>query len=164
MTPTPRSTDPERGAALLLAIAVIVVVGLIMASLFPLITTSLHDRTVLDSIRDREYAADGAIEFAVARVRGIGGAGPALAPCGGPDARSANGVTIRVDCANVPTLTTRGYLQRNVIFSACVDTSPSVACTDASAVVRVQVNYETPSSGPSPAITRTYVQSWSVNR
>jgi len=159
-----RSAQPERGAALLLAIAVIVVVGLIMASLFPLITTSLHDRTVLDSVRDRQYAADGAVEYAVSRVRGIGGAGPGLASCGGPDARSVNGVTIRVDCTNVPTLTTRGYLQRNVIFTACVDTSPSAACTDASAVARAQVNYETSGSGVSPVITRTYVQSWSVNR
>ena len=44
MTPTPRSTDPERGAALVLAIAVIVVVGLVAKILLGAVQTAVRRR------------------------------------------------------------------------------------------------------------------------
>jgi hypothetical protein len=73
-----------------------------------------------------------------------------------------NNVDIRVDCTNAPTLTDHGFLQRNVIFSACVDSGQP--CTDANAVVRAQVNYQATGFGSKVDVTRTWVQSWSVNR
>jgi Tfp pilus assembly protein PilX len=152
----------EQGAALVLAIGVMVVIGLMATTSLALITTSMHDRAALDPIRDRQYAADGAVESAIARVRTTASPGPGLAPCGGPYAYPAlNNVAIHVDCVNAPTLTRGGFLQRDVIFTACIDAG--VACTDSTAIVRTQINYEA-ASPTAPTITRTYVQSWSVNR
>ena len=152
----------ERGAALVLAIVFMVVIGGLTAAMLSSLTSAVNGRSVLDTVRDRQYAADAAVESSIARVRGIGGAGPARASCGGPDTPPLNGVTIRVDCTNVPTLTRNGFLQRNVIFTSCMSTG--TACTDATTIVRAQVNYESPDAGNNPLITRTYVQSWTVNR
>jgi Tfp pilus assembly protein PilX len=160
------SRDSERGAVLVLTIVVMVVIGLISAGLLAIITSGVQQRTTLDTARNREYAADAAIETAIARVRGITTApGVGLTPCAqnGPDYTTLNGVSIRVDCTNAPAVTTLGLLERDVVFTACVDASPSVACTDATAVIRAQVSFQTVSSG-STTIARTYVQSWSVNK
>jgi hypothetical protein len=95
-------------------------------------------------------------------VRGLAAPGPALRACGGPDTPpQLNNVRIRVDCTNVPTLTINGFVQRNVIFTSCVDTG--AACTDATTIVRAQVNYEA-LDAETPTVTKTYVQAWSVNR
>ncbi len=153
-------TRSEQGAALVLAIGVMVVIGLIATTSLALITTSVNGRATLDAVRNRQYAADGAVEATIAHVRTV--SSPGLGPCGGPYTYPAlNKVAIHVDCVNVPTLTTSGALQRNVVFTACIDTG--VLCTDSSAIVRAQVNYEATSIS-NPTITRTYVQSWSVNR
>jgi Tfp pilus assembly protein PilX len=157
----------ERGAALILAIAFMLVVAVIGASLLSSIVSSLDNRSSLDAARDRQYAADGAIESAIAKARTIttaGGVG--LAPCTQPVAPSdhysstLNGVAIRVDCANASSLTLGGYLQHNVIFTACVDTG--AACTDATAIVRSHVDFE--GIGDPLVVSRTYIQSWSVNK
>lgn len=154
----------ERGVALILAIAFMVVIGVISASLFTLITSSANHRAQLDVVRDRQYAADAAVEASIARVRALGSAGPGLTSCGGPDVSTLNGVSIRVTCANAPTLTTQLYLQRNVIFTAsCFN---DAACADDTVVVRAQVNFESPSDAAdyqAGDITHTSVQSWSVN-
>ena len=153
----------DRGAALVLALGVMLMVGAISAGLLSFITTSVMARPQLDTLRNREYAADGAVEVAIARVRNIGGEGPTKVLCGGPDNITLNGVAIRVDCADVPTPTRLGWDQRNVIFTACPDTG--VACTDPSItpIIRAQVNYEVPPTSP-VVVSRTYVQAWSVNR
>ena len=48
---------------------------------------------------------------------------------------------------------------RNVIFSACVDTGAT--CLDDAVIVRAQVNFQQAATG---LVTKTSVQSWSVNR
>jgi hypothetical protein len=155
----------ECGAALILAIAFLVVIGGIAAAVVSSVTSGLSDRKVLDTARDREYAADGAVDYAIAKVRGLAAPGPGLADCGAatqgvftisPPAPSLNNVNIRVDCANQPETTVALLLLRDVLFTACVDTG--TPCTDAAAIVRAQVNYEGVLSG------RVIVQSWSVNR
>ena len=160
-----RRIDPreDRGAALALALGVMLMVGAISAGLLAFITTSVSARPQLDLVRDREYAADGAVEIAIARVRNIGGEGPTKVLCGGPDYVTLNDVDIRVDCKDVPKLTFLGYLQRNVIFAACIDSG--LPCTDPSItpIIRAQINYEATSTSP-VVVTRTYVQSWSVNQ
>jgi hypothetical protein len=154
--------DAERGASLILAIAFMVVLGAIGATLVASITTGVHDRDILDRVRDREYAADGGVESSIARVRQLPPPGPGLADCGGPDHYSAlNGVAIRVDCVNAWTLTLAAFEQRNVIFTACVDETPSVPCTDANAIIRAQVNFQ--AAGSPLRVTRTWIQAWSVN-
>jgi hypothetical protein len=152
----------ERGAALILAIAFMVVLGSLGAVLIASITSGVKDRAVLDQVRNREYAADGGVESSIARVRGLASPGPGLADCGGPDHyNDLNDVAIRVDCANATTLTLGGFLQRNVILTACVDSTPSVACTDATTIIRAQVNYQ--AAGTPLRVTRTWIQSWSVS-
>ena len=170
-----RRFQGESGAALILAIAFMVVIGAISAAVLASAGSGINDRVSLDTLRNREYAADGAVEFAITQVRALGLPGPGRADCGGsgkpnyygignnpPPSLNLNGVaTIRVDCSNQPTLTLGGFLQRNVVFTACVDLS--TACTDATNIVRAQVSFQAVDSGPVLNVQRTWVQSWSVN-
>lgn len=152
--------ESERGAALVLVIGMMVLVGAILAGLLAFVTTSVGARPNLDAIRNRQYAADAAIEMAIARVRQL--PSPALTACGGPDVATFNSVQIRVECENVSTMTGAGYLQRNVRFVACEASASSCA---ADAVITAQVNYESTTADiAAPVISRTNVQSWSVNR
>ncbi|HEY7137713.1 MAG TPA: hypothetical protein VIB48_21850 [Acidimicrobiia bacterium] len=153
-------TRDERGASLILAVAFMVIVGAISASLFSMITSSVNDRTILDGVRNREYAADAGVEFAIAQVRSL--PAPGDTPCGGPYLRSAvDGVAIRVECSNDFAVTRSGFQQFNVVFTACAQ-SGNTACGDATTpvIVRAEINYQRAATQPA---TRTYVQSWSVN-
>lgn len=150
----------ERGASLILAVAFMVIVGAISASLFSMITSSVNDRTVLDGARNREYAADAGIEFAITQVRGL--PAPGDTPCGGPYLRPAvDGVAIRVECSNDFGVTRSGFQQFDVVFTACVQ-SGNTACGGGTTpvIVRAEINYQRVAGEPA---TRTYVQSWSVN-
>ena len=155
----------ERGASLILVIAFMLVIGGIGAAVVSSVTTGLNSRNVLDQVRNRQYAADGGVEYAIAQVRAKPfPGGPGFADCGDPAFtppdhynHTLNGINIRVYCANKADLIgPLGLLQRNVIFTACVDAS--TPCTSASTIIRAQVNFEGKRS-----ITRTWVQSWSVN-
>jgi hypothetical protein len=165
----------ERGAALVLAIAFMLVVGGIGASLLPAINSGVNNRTQLDRARNREYAADGAIEAAIAKVRTrmtTGNEGGATLPCPLPSSppeafpsHTLASVAIQVTCTYVATLAS-GHYQRNAVFTAKCASVQTPACPDTSAVIiRAQVNFASPSilSDPSITVIRTYVQSWSVN-
>jgi hypothetical protein len=177
----------ERGTSLILAIAFLVVIGGISGALLSSVATGLSVRNALDQARNREYAADGLIDYAITQARApvaswnTGsppsvstflasassiGCGPlashtpgsvawAYAPSLGnvPIEAHLNNVDIRVDCAPAPALTRARYLQRNAIFTACLDIG--AACTNSSAIVRAQINFS--DSGA------TAVQAWSVN-
>jgi hypothetical protein len=150
----------ERGASLILAIGFMVIVGAISASLFSMITSSVNDRTLLDGARNREYAADAGIEFAITQVRSL--PAPGDTPCGGPYLRPAvDGVAIRVECSNDFGVTRSGFQQFDVVFTACVQ-SGNTACGGGTTpvIVRAEINYQRAAGQPA---TRTYVQSWSVN-
>ena len=153
----------EQGVALVLALSFMVLIGLVTSALLSSLITSVSDRTVLDSVRNRQYAADAAVEQDIARVRGLGGDGAALVDCSGAHTygpANLNGFTIRVECTPVP-VAVGAFLQRNVVFTSCVNTN--VACTTSNTIVRAQVNYE--ATGVSnPAITKTSIQSWTVSR
>jgi hypothetical protein len=145
---------------MVLAIVFLVVVGGIAAATLTSITSGLNNRRTLDTARDREYAADGAIEYEIARLVNAGPAGHGLAGCDStPHFYTVGSIDIRAECVNVPQVTFGGFLQRNAVFTTCEKQGTS-ACTDDSTIVRAQVNFES-TSGP---ITRTWVQSWSVNR
>jgi hypothetical protein len=160
MTASSRARN-ERGAALILAIAFLVVVGGIGAALVSSITSGANQRATLDDLRDRQYAADGAIEEAIAQLRREGGTSAAFTACGPYTPPPLNGVAIRVVCSNVPTVTEGGYLQRNVIFTACLDSATNPTCARGRPIMRAQVNFE--AVGDPLEIRRTWVQSWSVN-
>jgi Tfp pilus assembly protein PilX len=155
----------ERGATLVLAMAFMLVIGGIGAAVISSVTSGLRDRDVLDQVRDRQYAADAGVEYAIAQVRQMPlPGGPGVTDCPGTPPHynppAIDGVSIRVDCTNKSGPTMTGLMQRNVIFTACVDTGGPCA----NPIVRAQVNFEAVSAGSQINVTRTWVQSWSVNR
>ncbi len=176
-----RAVRDERGTSLLLAIAFMVVIGMISSAILSTISSGLHVRTALDSARDRQYAADGAVEFAIASLRARPSSasyrGPAFAPCGpdGPPFTTApfyhslteegTPIRIRVDCVGEPTFTLSSFLQQNALFSACVPANPDVPCGGPTTpiIIRAQVNFQTVAAGSVLQIQRTWIQSWSVN-
>ncbi len=158
----------ERGVALIMAVVVMVVVGVISATVVALLTTGLRHRDPLDTLRNEQYAADGDIEAAIADVRANPVAGLNIANCPRSWTTTAaqipklNGVDMRVDCTNAFSIAPGGFRQYNVTFVACA--TPNTPCTDTSTILSAQVNFEAQQSGPNVTITRTYVQSWSVDR
>lgn len=152
----------ERGVALVLALSFMVLVGLVTSALLSSLISSVNQRSVLDNVRNRQYAADAAVEKDIARVRAVGGSGAGEAPCEppAPVTYPLNGYVIHVDCKNISMQTRTGFAQRNVVFTSCLGTS---ACTTANTIVRAQVNYEG-QGNPTPVITKTYIQSWTVAR
>ena len=87
MTRTSRTDRPvrgDRGATLIIAIGFVVMIGAIAAGLSSLVVSAMGDRFILAELRDRQYAADGAIELAVAHVRSLDAAhgGTCSAPPG----------------------------------------------------------------------------------
>ena len=144
-------------------------IGAISAGLMGMVTSGLNNRLALDVVRNRQYAADAAVESAIAEVRqldrstagscsSVGGS-----PDGGSSASTLNNVAIRVDwrtaCAVVRGTDGVVVSQRNAVFSACVNTG--VACAIDAVLINAQVNFEQASVG---GVTKTFVQSWSVVR
>jgi hypothetical protein len=154
--------ERDRGASLVMAVGFVVLIGSIAAGLSSLIASSTNNRVTLASVRDRQYAADGAIEEAITSVRFLDR--DAEGSCGasaGAHTTTINDLDVRVDwqnvCGVVRTSTGELVAQRNVVFSACVDRGDT--CREDDVVVRAQVNFEQAATGE---VTRTWVQSWSV--
>ena len=153
----------QAGVALVLALSFMVLVGVVTSALLSSLISSVQQRSVLDDVRNRQYAADAAGEHEIARVRALPAPGAGSRPCA-PASRipySLNGFMIHVDCTDASLSTFTGFEQRNVVFTSCVDTGS--ACTTTNTIVRTQVNYEGQGS-PTPTITKTYIQSWTVAR
>jgi Tfp pilus assembly protein PilX len=159
-----RKQRDERGATLVLALAFMLVVSALIGATLSVISTGLHDRVSLDNLRNREYAADAAIEQAIATERTLAPPGPALSSssCTGAfPTVSTNNIPIRVNCTNDAVPTFRGFLQRDVVFIACVAVGTTDCGTPSTPVIiRAQVYFEGTTTGP---VTGTYIQSWSVN-
>lgn len=153
----------DSGAALILAVGFVLMIGMISGGLAALATSSLNNRNTLEVLRDREYAADGAIENAISHVR--------LLSCSSPPGfitDELKSVKIRVDwsnaCGVVQSSDGSVVAQRNVIFTACVNIETQcsdVAVPPAPVIIRAQVNFQQALTG---SVTKTFVQSWSVNR
>ena len=150
----------DDGAALVFAIGFVVMVGAIMAGLTGLVISSMNNRGTLEIVRDRQYAADGAIEIAIAQART---ALPACAAKPSSNVSTLNSIKVRVEvqsaCAIVRGSDGVALTQRNVIFTTCLDTES--ACTEKSVIIRAEVNFASAASG---GVTTTAIQSWSVNR
>ena len=157
MTACRRRVEADSGAVLLLAIGFVLMIGTICGGLAALATSSINNRRTLEIVRDREFAADGVIENAITQVRQLN--------CGSTSApilETLNQVAIRVDWVNACGSTTGSdgvaVPQRNVIFTACLDSGS--ACAAANVIIRAQINFE-PAAG---LVAKTYIQSWNVNR
>jgi type II secretory pathway pseudopilin PulG len=163
MTPTRRD---ESGAALILALGFMVMVGLIAAALLSSLVTGLRTRVTLDNARNREYAADSGIQYAITQVRALPSPGAAMSGCASGTHYSYTSagnpaITIRINCSNLIQTTRSFFQQRNVVFNACVENGNE--CTDTNSIIRAQVNFQTVASGGPDNVTRTWVQSWSVH-
>lgn len=153
----------DRGASLIIAIGFVVMIGTITAGLSALVTSSMNNRTTLTEVRNRQYAADAAVESAIAIVRGQADQPTSCGGLHGSSSVVTNGIDIRVvwasACTPIKTSDGMTVTQRNVIFSSCVD--QGATCPDTEVIVRAQVNFQRAATG---TVTRTFVQSWSVNR
>jgi hypothetical protein len=153
----------DRGSSLIITIGFVLMIGSIAGGLAGLITSSMNNRITLVQQRDRQYAADAAVEEAITVVRQMKqNTGEACEMISGTNSSKLNNIAIRVDWNNACTMV-RGadgavVAQRNVIFVACPDSG--VACAEKTVIVRAQVNFE---QGLGGAVQRTSVQSWSVN-
>jgi len=159
-----RLVDEDRGAALIVAIGFVLMIGAITAGLSSLVTSSMNNRGLLQAVRDREYAADAVVEDAIVEVRGRIGDGTATcSDTPGSTAAGVNDTPIRVDwrpaCTTLVGAEGLVVVQHNVVFSACVDLG--APCADAAVIVRAQVNFQQDHRGE---VVRTYVQQWSVLR
>src|SRR5262249_36591514 len=134
----------ERGAALILAIGFIVIGTAIGAGVITMVSSGLHDRVILDNARNREYPADRPTQQAIVQIRQVtptaGYPGPAFAPCPAIPPHSLNGITIHVDCVGAPGRTRSGYLQQNVVFTACLNSDVSGgSCPSSKIITRAQI-------------------------
>jgi hypothetical protein len=159
-TPAPAR---DRGAALIIAIGFVVMIGAIAAGLTAMVTSGVGNRAALEQIRDRQYAADGAVEDAVAETRVLLDVGKFT--CGDASAGSTrmNDVDVRVELVVTCTavLGDDGFpvVQMSGAFVACEDRR--TACEAADVVVRTLVAFETDAGG---RVVGTSVRSWSVLR
>jgi hypothetical protein len=164
----PRVQHQDSGASLILALGFVLMVSLIVGGLVGLASTGLSNRNTLQVVRDRQYAADAAIMQAIAVARSTASSPTPCTPVPLTSTAypklSPSGVAIRVDwvnsCPTVPSSDGSTFPQRNVTFSAFCGDTTDVKCNFTDAIIRAQVNFE-PAAG---TVTKTYVQSWSVNR
>lgn len=165
MSVAPRTSPAARdhGAALIVAIGFVVMIGMIAAGLTAMVTSGVGNRAILESVRNRQYAADGAVEEAIASVvddLAVGSVG-----CGLERAHrtTANSIDIRVEtlmtCGAVSGPEGLPEVQLSGVFSACPETGRPCAPDDV--IVRAFVGFEQDVDGSplSPS-----VHSWSVLR
>jgi hypothetical protein len=154
-----RQRRDERGASLVLAIVFMVVVGAVGGGVLASISSGIRDGATLATVRNREYAADAAIESSIASVRIQGGTTNCSS---GWTYNSFEEPPVPIDVACTNALPVAGLpsgslaLQNDVTFNACL---PSAGpCKSANAIISADVSFQT-SASP----VGTDVLSWSVN-
>jgi hypothetical protein len=150
-----------------------VVVGAIGGGMLTNLASGQYNRNDFDLARNREYAADAAIETDIAQVRSNLTTGPPAWPVGGSPCPSPSlsqnsletpPVPITVICSYIQTQTLSGFVQRNATFSArCTSVQPPI-CPNTGVIINAQVNFESPSPSAANPITvsHTFIQSWTV--
>jgi len=151
----------DDGAALLLAIGFVVMIGSIGAGLASLVTSGVNNRITLEQVRDRQYAAEGAIELSINDTLSDITGQPCAAALSASKPVTLNSFDIHVDRNNACSVVRGGdavvVVQRNVIFTACLETGSP--CTPEDVIVRAQINFAQVGTNP---VTKTSVQSWNV--
>jgi hypothetical protein len=157
------SFDHERGAALILALAVMMAIGGVLAGLSYFISTSTRSSIALEATRDELYAADGAVESAIRAVQqNTNGLLGSTCPSQVVSPFVANGEQVWVTCAGEPATTISNnqvVIERNVVLTACAVEPAAGACPANAVLIRAKVNFPTNAAG---VVTGAFVQSWSV--
>ena len=154
----------ERGAALVLAIVFMVVVGAVGGGVLASLTSGQNNGAHLTAARNREYAADAAVESSIAKTRVALLGNTTSCSTDSPYTFENPSIKIHVDCFNSPVLIAGPggtiLAQNNVTFNACLFTGSGAgdACTASSTIISASVNFQKTGSP-----VATYVQSWSVN-
>jgi hypothetical protein len=155
----------ETGASLLFVIGFLVMVSMVTVGLVPALSSSWTRKVAYDNGRNREYAADGAIETAIATVRVRMRNGQAPCPSS-PLTQTLNGVSVQVDCSYSQSPSLLGFIQRNATFTACPTLSGGAACSTqpTKLILQAQVNFASTDafSDTTIDVDKTYVQFWSV--
>lgn len=147
----------------MIAVAFVMMIGTILAALAAMVTSGVGNRAALEAVRDRQYAADGAVEQVIAATRADVDDGTVT--CGDRSATivTVDEIRIRVDRQIICGATLGGdglpVTQLNLVATACEDTG--AACADDAVVVRALVGFELGAGG---TVTHVPVHSWSVNR
>lgn len=158
-----RHAPHDRGAALVVAVAFVVMIGTIAAGLTAMVTSGLNTRAALQEIRDRQYAADGAVEQAIAAARSQIGLDALTCDDESASSATVNGVDIHVDrlviCDAAVGTTGLPVTQLSAVFTAC--TGAPAACAEEDVIVRALVGFELDADG---TVVHVPVYSWSVER
>jgi len=170
-----RATGPrdERGAALILALFMLIVMSLLVSTLLTFTGTGLRSVNTLHTTRSTEYAASGATELAIQNVRyNYNPYYPSPAACSpGPSGIVTIGSTaIVVYCTGAPVdkYSPTGAT-RSIIFKACPGGQTLSQCTKP--IVTAQVvfddyspldQYDCTSAGTTTCGTGMTVLSWIV--
>jgi type II secretory pathway pseudopilin PulG len=160
----------DRGAALVLALGVMLAISVILAALLSLLSSGIGSTIALQRNRNAQYAADGAMEQAINALQRDGGRALVGGGCTSANptlAFTVNQIVVTVACTGEPIAVvvtqtsptnpqTGIVLQRNVVLSSCAFAG---ACNPDTATIVAKVNFPTAADGtPSGA----FVQSWSV--
>jgi hypothetical protein len=154
-------TGDESGVILLLVLGFIAFFGLVSVVLLDYVRTNHRATVVLRPIRSAQFAADGAIEGAINRMRQF--RPDATVPCGiGSSFYTVkpplNGQDIVLTCTN-PTVVAASPPTLDVTFTAKCPTTGSAACPSGVAMITAKVRF----TGTPPAVSAT-VLNWSVRR
>lgn len=161
----PRREIRDRGAALLSSIGFVLMVSALGAGLLGLADSSINNRMTLSMLRNREYAADAAIELTIADARNHFATYELKG--NGSVARTVFDFEIRVDWTAVPAEPIASDVngppvdQENFVFSAftCVAAQPAAeSCADV-LLTRAQVNF---ALDERHEVIKTFVQTWVV--
>ena len=146
-----RRARQEDGAILLLALVFLTFIGVGAAMLLNYSSTNLRATVALRPVRSKEFAADGAVEGAINKLR-QNAALCSTAKTGFFTVNPAplNAQPVVVDCAPVSTAPLR------VMFTAKCDTGGSAICPAGTKLLVAKVRFD----GATPATAS--VESWSV--
>lgn len=150
-----RRVHGEQGQILLLALGFITVLGLATVVLLSYTTTNLRATAKLRPVRSVQFAADGAIEGAINKMRL-----DTNAPCGAnffTAAESLNGQPIVVTCVHVSGTPATPTVTKT--FTATCPPSGTSDCPDNELQLTATVLFD-----KSQAPAKTTVQKWSVTR
>lgn len=153
----------ESGMILILVLGFIAFMGLVSVALLNYVSTNFRATTALRPVRSAQYAADGAIEGAVNKMRQFFPA--ATSPCGGATNFYAvspplNGQTIVLTCTS-PTFTAPAQL--DVTFTASCPSTGAAGCPATAGVGAAMVTARVRFTGAPPTVAATILD-WSVRR